>query len=318
MTKTSLTVGIPNTLNSLEPIEIKDEQANLHAAYVERYAVQNLPEEFDKNVEGFYVLLSHINPDNTFTAYVGKTDWSFSRRLKSHLDNKDFWKLAILFKKNSNDGFTRNQTAYMEGELVKALSSSPNVTVTNEKPTGDRTFNEWDKPYMEQVLLATLRILFIRGYRNAHMGAITQTLEEKPKTVGGPPKFERKLEIPKAPVQQPMTKPVSELNPPANNFEALKRIVQRIKIDHPDKAISYKYWASNANLHTIIDAAPKTVEELSQIQLNKQWQIREYLLEGEQIVSLFKNKTTEEPPLPPVITEAPAKPSNFLRKLTGR
>lgn len=307
MTKTSLTIGIPNTLNSLEPIEIKDEQANLHATYVERYAVQNLPEEFDKNVEGFYVLLSHINPDNTFTAYVGKTDWSFSRRLKNHLDTKDFWKLAILFKKNSNDGFTRNQTAYMEGQLVQALSSSPNVTVTNEKPTGDRTFNEWDKPYMEQVLLATLRILFIRGYRNAHMGAITQTLEEKPKKVNEPPKFERKLEIPKTSPQETVNQTVN-LKPPANNFEALKRIVQRIKIEHPDKASSYKYWASNTNLHTIIDAAPKTIEELSKIRLNNQWHIREYLLEAEQIVSLFKTTNTE----------TPKKPLKFLNKLTRK
>ena len=219
MTKTSLTLGIPNTLNSLEPIEIKDEQANLHAAYVERYAVANLPAEWDKEVEGFYVLLSHINPDNTFAAYVGKTDWSFSRRLKSHLQNKEFWNLAILFKKNSVEGFNRNQTAYIEGELVNALSSSPNVTLTNGKPTGDRTFNEWDKPYMEQVLLACLRILFIRGYRNAHMGAITQVLEEIPAVIPPqnilPPK---PVEYQTSPVSQPKETTIVNVNPPANNF----------------------------------------------------------------------------------------------------
>lgn len=315
MTKTSLTLGIPNTLNSLEPIEIKDEQANLHAAYVERYAVNNLPAEWDKEVEGFYVLLSHINPDNTFTAYVGKTDWSFSRRLRSHVQNKDFWNLAILFKKNSIEGFNKNQTSYMEGELAKALSSSPNVTLTNEKPTGDRTFNDWDKPYMEQVLLACLRILFIRGYRNAHMGAITQTLEEPTKTtpVAGilPPKTV--TGAPPKPVeytqQTPQTQPVTHSTPPANNFEALKRIAQKIKAEHPDKVASYKYWASNANLNTIIDAAPQTIEELSRIKLNNNWHIQVYMLEAEEVVKLFGV---------PKSLEKPETSKNMFSRLLGK
>lgn len=317
MSKTSLTVGVPSTLNSLEPIEIKDEQASLHAAYVERYAVPYLPAEWDKNVEGFYILLSHINADNTFTAYVGKTDWSFARRLRSHLESKDYWSTAILFKKNSLEGFNRNQTAYMEGELVKALTASPNVTVKNDKLTGDRNFSEWDKPYMETVLLACLRVLFLRGYRNAHMGAITQSLEERPlppKTsvapppvITAPPAIGTTNNPPVAPEVEPQAveparrffnllpakqnKPASEHKPqytPEQKFNGLKTIVREIRDKEPTSTSSYKYWASNENLRTIIDANPQTLNDLKQIKLNAKWQIKPYLLRSEQILNLFR------------------------------
>lgn len=76
--------------------------------------------------------------------------------------------------------------------------------------------------------------------------------------------------------------------PPANNFEALKVIARNIRNTHPDKAKSYNYWGSANNLHSIIDAAPKTVNELAQIKLTNSWHIKVYLLEAEQIVRLFK------------------------------
>ena len=41
-----LQIGVPETLDSLEPIEIYDHTLNLKAAYVERYAHQNLSPEW--------------------------------------------------------------------------------------------------------------------------------------------------------------------------------------------------------------------------------------------------------------------------------
>lgn len=115
---------------------------------------------------------------------------------------------------------------------------------------------------------------------------------------------------------QPKPTPAVAVNPPANNFEALKRIVQRIKVEHPDKAASYKYWASNANLHTIIDAAPKTVEELSRIRLNNDWQIREYMLAAEEIVALFSPQSQSSSPQ--VISTKPSKGLSLFSRLAGK
>jgi hypothetical protein len=170
-----LTVVLPQNLDYLEPIEVFD-KFGLRSALIERYALGNLPSEWDR-AEGFYVLLSSITPDNKFTAYVGQTDYSFRRRLADHDGSKDYWSLAVLFKRDAGEPFNRNETRYLEGLMVTALQSSPNVTVRNIKPTGEKNLPEHDKAYMDSMLLSALRVLFLRGYRNAHLGAITRTLE---------------------------------------------------------------------------------------------------------------------------------------------
>lgn len=177
---TSLNVVVPQNLDSLRPITLKDNVSRLNAAYVERYAISNLPPEWDK-ATGCYVLLSHIQEDNKFIAYVGKTDYSFKVRLDDHNKKKDFWRLAVLFRRELSDPFSKGETSYFEGLLVDALKSSPNVRVTNSDMvfTGDRVFGEEDKAGMDGVLLAALRVLFLRGYRNAHMAQITSTLEKE-------------------------------------------------------------------------------------------------------------------------------------------
>lgn len=177
---TSLNVVVPQNLDSLRPITLKDNVSRLNAAYVERYAINNLPPEWDK-ATGCYILLSHIQEDNKFIAYVGKTDYSFKVRLDDHNKKKDFWRLAVLFRRELSDPFSKGETSYFEGLLVDALKSSPNVQVTNSDMvfTGDRVFGEEDKAGMDGVLLAALRVLFLRGYRNAHMAQITSTLEKE-------------------------------------------------------------------------------------------------------------------------------------------
>lgn len=278
MSKIGLRVGVPEVLDSMEPIELVDESTNLKAAFVERYAVDSLPAEWYRDVQGFYVLLSHINPDNTFMAYVGKTDSSFARRLRSHLETKDFWALAVLFKKNGPEGFTMNQTSYLEGIMVDALSSSPNVKVTNSAPTGDRNFLDWNKRYMDSVQLAALRILFLRGYRNSHMGGITRQLE----TVTA---------LPETPMHASTVIEVPRLSPPPvfdkAVFQRLRSIAQEIRDSDPATVRSYKYWASDNNLRVIVDANPQTLEELQVIRLTQAWQIDPYKKRADDIVALF-------------------------------
>lgn len=248
-----LQIGVPEVLDSLEPIEIYDHTLNLKAAYVERYAYQNLPAEW-VHAQGFYVLLSPIAADNKFEAYVGKTDAGFARRLHAHNQQKTFWTLAILFKKDAVTGFNTTQTNYLEGLLRQSLDSSPNVKVHNEAWTGDRSLHELDKPHMEQVLLSALRILFLRGYRNAHMGKITRELENNAINI------KRKHAETFTP-QESMVLPVEGRE---ETFALLKE--WRTKVSREMKW-SPGIVSTNETLYALADNPPKTVDDIRQFKI---------------------------------------------------
>jgi len=267
---TGLTVILPQNLDSLEPIQIID-RAGLKAVLVERYALEKLPEDWYMG-EGFYVLLSQLSEDNSFTAYVGQTDYSFRLRLHDHDDSKDFWRVAVLFKRAANDDpFTRTETRYLEGIMVDALKSSPNVKVTNIKPTGEKNMPDHNKAYMETMLLSALRVLFMRGYRNQHLGSITRKLE----TAQNKPTITPTPVLASTPRQTPGS---------ADTNTALRKICQHIYSTTPESQKSYQYWSGNKLLAQIAETKPTTKEELSQIP-----GVRNYLLLGAaEITALFR------------------------------
>lgn len=182
-----LTVLAPYSLDSMQPLEIIDEDSNLKAAFVERYAIEHVTNDWKSNACGFYILFSHLRADHTFDVYVGRTSANFLRRLRSHDEQKDYWNTALLVQKNNNQGFTSTQSGYLEGRMRDILDISSNVTVHNSAPTGDATIAEHEKYLMEKVILSTLRMMFLRGYRNASMAnvadKITQAIVEKPVVV---------------------------------------------------------------------------------------------------------------------------------------
>lgn len=173
-----LTLLAPTSLDSLAPLEIHDPTSGVHAAIVERYAIENLPLHW-RTTCGFYLLFSPIAGDNSFDAYVGKASNGFHRRLSSHHETKDYWRSAILIRKDGLTGFTSTQSAWLEGRMRDILDLSPHVNVRNIAATGDATLPEWEKGIMEAVILSTLRIMFLRGYRNASMGAFADKLTTK-------------------------------------------------------------------------------------------------------------------------------------------
>lgn len=247
-----LQIGVPETLDSLEPIEIYDHTLNLKAAYVERYAHQNLSPEW-VHAQGFYVLLSPIAVDNKFEAYIGKTDAGFARRLHAHNQQKTFWTLAILFKKDAATGFNTTQTNYLEGLLRHSLDSSPNVKVHNEAWTGDRSLHELDKPHMEQVLLSALRILFLRGYRKAHMGRITRELENNS-------------------TQTETSAPAPSTNENSEGTSTdVEKVFQSLKDWRTQVAREVKWSpgivATNETLYALAEKNPQTVEELKHFKI---------------------------------------------------
>lgn len=170
-----LTVLAPYSLDSLLPLEIMDNSSAVKASFVERYAIDRLSPEW-LNACGFYILFSHIKDDGSFDAYVGKASNGFSRRLKSHDENKDFWRVALLIRRDTTDGFTTTESLYLEGRMRKILASSPHVRVHNIAPTGDNTLPEHDKQLMESIVLSALRIMFLRGYRNSSLGFIADSI----------------------------------------------------------------------------------------------------------------------------------------------
>jgi hypothetical protein len=170
-----LTVLAPYSLDSLLPLEIIDDSSAVKASFVERYAIDKLSEEW-LNACGFYILFSHIREDGSFDAYVGKASNGFHRRLKDHDENRDFWRVALLIRRGTTEGFTTTQSLYLEGRMRQVLASSPNVTVHNVAPTGDKTLPEYDKQMMESIVLSALRIMFLRGYRNSSMGFIADSI----------------------------------------------------------------------------------------------------------------------------------------------
>jgi hypothetical protein len=289
-----LDVAVPDTLDSLEPIELIDRMSSLRAAFVERYAIAALKRSYwDKDTKGFYVLLSHINADNTFTAYVGQTDYSFERRLREHDKTKDYWNLAVLFKRDHEVPFNRSETRFLEGAMVDALKSSPNVSVTNEKATGEDALSDWEKPYMEQILLSALRVLFLRGYRNSHLGAITRKLETDTAKRAEKPQIENqpvpRREPPKVPVSRVYSTSVLGSDK-EDMYAAVERIGQEIHekiLEEKGKDKFYSSWAKAKTIADIVDARPQSAQELKAIHNVG----ANFLSRTEDIIQLFKNDT---------------------------
>jgi len=291
-----LNVSIPQTVDSYEPIEITDKKANLKAAFVDRDVLSSFRSpEWDKDSHGFYVLLSPLDEQHKFVVYVGQTDYSFTRRLFEHNKAKDFWHLAVLFKHVNHSDFNRMHTRYLEGLLVDAMKAYPNAKLVNIKPTGEKDLAPEDKPWMDDVLAGVLRVLQLRGYyRHTGSSAPVPQLFAKKQTVPSAPKVPS-MAVPSVPTfSPPATAPVHPVSQPpqptatpepvqpeapasstsqtnlsssheAEPFMSLRALMKEISKSDSTRYSSYKLWASNAILESIILINPKTKEELNRI-----------------------------------------------------
>lgn len=231
----------PESLDSLKPLEIVDTNSSLRAAFVERYGIEYLPESWKENC-GFYILFSHLRDNNSFDAYVGKASNGFYRRLKEHHETKDYWRVAILLRRDSTVGFTSTQSAYLEGRMRDILDISNAVTVRNIAPTGDRTLPEWEKPGMENVILFALRAMFLRGYRNASMASVAEDItaiaSPYPSASEGLPGV-----LPSHP-SMPSRTPLSAINPNGGLPTKPAGASMLPEIDPEEMFIKFKTWRS--------------------------------------------------------------------------
>jgi superfamily II DNA helicase RecQ len=149
----------------------------MNMAFVERYGINHLPAKW-RDSQGIYILFSHLQPGHKFEAYVGQTTKGFHQRLLRHDNERYFWQTAILIRRTSADGFSSLQLNALEGKLRDILDASPNVTVHNGHPTGDPTLKDSDRPFIDAMTLSIMRVMFMRGYRNQHMGAEADRMQE--------------------------------------------------------------------------------------------------------------------------------------------
>ena len=159
-----LTVTVPENHENHAIIDVIDSYASVHATYVERNSIYNLPDTW-RNACGFYILFSPIKEDGTYTVYVGKSDKDFTKRMRSHDEKKEGWVVALLVQRKSVEGLSSTQSSYLEGALRDIFVAAPHVQCQNIARTGDWTLPEHEKIIMAQVVDSTLRIMLLRGYR---------------------------------------------------------------------------------------------------------------------------------------------------------
>lgn len=171
-----LKAAAPYSLDSMVPLEIMDDLHAMNMAFVEKYAIHHLPERW-KDSQGIYILFSHLQPGYRFEAYVGQTQKGFYSRLIKHQKERGFWDTAILARRTTEHGFNSLQLNALEGKLRDILDESPNVHVHNQYPTGDKTLRPDEHEFIDKITLSIMRVMFMRGYRNQHMGAQADKLQ---------------------------------------------------------------------------------------------------------------------------------------------
>jgi hypothetical protein len=191
-----LKAAAPYSLDSLLPLEIMDDLHAMNMAFVEKYGIHQLPERW-KNSQGVYILFSHLQPGYRFEAYVGQTQKGFYSRLIKHEKERGFWDTAILARRTTETGFNSMQLNALEGKLRDILDESPNVHVHNQYPTGDKTLQPHDYKFIDEITLSIMRVMFMRGYRNQHMGAQADRLQA---SISGAPSTPAVAVPPSAPV----------------------------------------------------------------------------------------------------------------------
>lgn len=265
-----LTFLAPASLDSLAPLEIIDPSSGIRAAVVERYAVDTLPVQWGAAC-GFYILFSALSSGNQFESYVGKATSGFYRRLASHDETKDYWQSALLVTKEGSDPFQPVQLAWLENRMRGILDLSANVNVRNIPQTGEISLPEQEEGDMEKVLLSTLRVMFLRGYRNASMGEFADeltariTAQADNYTAEKPTPVAQKIAKPALPATPPVVS--SPLSNPQTSSEDDKFFALKEWRNFESKRLSISPFIifHDKALREISRIAPTTVDELAAI-----------------------------------------------------
>lgn len=285
-----LTVTVPENHENNAIIDVIDSYASVHATYVERNSIYNLPDTW-RNACGFYILFSSIKEDGTYTVYVGKSDKDFTKRMRSHDEKKEGWVVALLVQRKSVEGLSSTQSSYLEGALRDIFVAAPHVQCQNIARTGDWTLPEHEKIIMSQVVDSTLRIMLLRGYRAVVAKKTIPTMAASASTPFTPPRETpveaepvRKLPfsppvITPQPAPQVVPEPVVEPEPKKAGFSLFGRKKAEPKAPPKPEEVyaallewrqeqarvlhtKYRFILEDYTLKALSEKMPKTYDEL--------------------------------------------------------
>ncbi|WP_169807300.1 hypothetical protein [Herbidospora cretacea] len=132
-------------------------------AVVERSHTKQLHEAWD--APGVYILLDRPTPEGTWGAYVGKAAPStLSKRLVSHLRNRDHWYRALLVRRDTEDPFHTSQVGWLEGRLYDVFAQAELVQLNNGNRPQDHTMHLDDQLSMNEFLPPILSALHLIGH----------------------------------------------------------------------------------------------------------------------------------------------------------
>ncbi len=161
-----LTALVPETASV--PITVYDGTAALCAAIVERDGAHMLSSEWD--VPGIYLLVDPILPDGSWGCYVGKAPAGLRSRLQNHLKHKDYWRRAILVRRDTTHGFNSAQVGWLEGRLYDLLDAAEFAQLHNGNRPSDETLPAYERATLEDSVVPITRILRLVGYSSASPG----------------------------------------------------------------------------------------------------------------------------------------------------
>lgn len=115
-----------------------------------------------------------IGTDDPMTVYIGEAE-DFSKRIKEHHRNKDFWNIAIaFFSKDTN--LTKAHVKYLESKFIKECVGANRVNMENGNIAGGAKLPEADEYEMDEfaerckMILSTLGYTFLEQASKQHEG----------------------------------------------------------------------------------------------------------------------------------------------------
>ncbi|HEX4813275.1 hypothetical protein [Nonomuraea sp. NPDC049480] len=145
------------------PLELRADNSVVRLAVVERAHVKQLHDVWDAT--GVYVLLDRPSADGTWGAYVGKAaPGTLSKRLRTHLRNRDHWYRALLIRRDTEDPFHTSQVGWLEGRLYDVMARAELVHLHNGNRPQDCTMHLDDQIGMAEHLRPIFSALHLIGH----------------------------------------------------------------------------------------------------------------------------------------------------------
>lgn len=115
-----------------------------------------------------------VGADDPMTVYIGEAE-DFSKRIKEHHRNKDFWNMAIaFFSKDTN--LTKSHVKYLEAKFIRECKIANRVALENGNEAGGAKLPEADEHEMNEfadrckMVLATLGYTFLEKAEKQNKG----------------------------------------------------------------------------------------------------------------------------------------------------